>query len=207
MGLLDEAMTLEPSSLKHLDLQEIRGMTWALLREGVKSAKTPLHTPCLATLGEYGPSTRTVVLRLASEQDRLIACHSDIRSAKVMEAQKNPRASWLFYDHDRKLQLRLAGQTTVHSDDDFAGTCWAATKPMGRACYNTQTGPGRKLQSPATAPGVMSTEAEELGARKHFAVIACRIEFMDWLLLSARGHRRAQFVWRDGGWESSWVAP
>ena len=48
---------------------------------------------------------------------------------------------------------------------------------------------------------------EARAARGHFAVLACRIAFMDWLLLSIHGHRRAQFRWMEGRWEAAWVSP
>jgi pyridoxine/pyridoxamine 5'-phosphate oxidase len=190
-----------------LDLQKIQRVGWQLLKEGVNSAKSPLHTASLATIGEDGPSVRTVVLRYCDEGQRMLACHSDIRSAKVGEAGADPRASWLFYDRERKLQLRLAGRLSVHVDDDFADSRWENTTESGRACYNTGHGPGQPVLQPASAPGRISNDIEEQAARSQFAVIACRIEFLDWLVLSARGHRRAQFHWREREWQASWVLP
>ena len=137
----------------------------------------------------------------------MLACHGDIRSAKVREAEADPRASWLFYDRKRKLQLRLAGELSVHVDDDFAERRWEKTTDAGRACYNTECGPGQRVPQPAGAPNSISNAEEERVARSHFAVIACRIEFLDWLVLSAKGHHRAQFHWREHEWQASWVLP
>jgi len=189
------------------DLLEIQRVSWQLLRDGVNSAKSALHTPGLATTGEHGPSLRTVVLRFCNEERRVLACHSDIRSAKVREAQADPRGSWLFYDRKRKLQLRLTGQLSIHVDDDFADSRWEKTTDSGRACYNTERSPGQHVPKPAGAPDRIADANDEQAARSHFAVIACKIEFLDWLVLSARGHRRAQFHWREGQWQASWVSP
>jgi len=189
------------------DLQQIQRASWQLLKEGVTSAKSPLHMASLATTGEYGPSLRTVVLRYCDEEQRMLSCHGDIRSAKVREARADPRASWLFYDHERKLQLRLAGQLSVHVDDDFANNRWENTTDSGRACYNTERGPGQRVPQPAGAPCRISNDKDEQTARSNFAVIACRIKFLDWLVLSAGGHRRAQFHWRGHEWQASWVLP
>jgi hypothetical protein len=200
-------MEEQPNSLNLLSLQQVPQVCWNLLREGATSARSALHTPCLATVGEHGPSARTVVLRYCNEEQRTLACHTDLRSAKIHEAKADPRASWLFYDPGRKLQLRLAGQLSIHVDDDFADRRWDDTTAMGRTCYNTACGSGKHVPRPAKAPGIISNEKEARSARSQFAVIACRIEFLDWLLLSAKGHRRAQFHWRVDKLEASWVTP
>ena len=200
-------MNEQQKPLELLNLQQIPKLSWKLLREGVNSSRSALHTPCLATTGEHGPSVRTVVLRHWDEEQRMLACHTDIRSAKIREAEADSRASWLFYDPERRLQLRLAGKLSVHVDDDFADACWDETTAMGRACYNTESRPGQHVSRPAVAPGRISDEKQARMARSQFAVIACRFEFLDWLLLSAKGHRRAQFHWRADKLESSWVTP
>ena len=45
------------------------------------------------------------------------------------------------------------------------------------------------------------------GDTARFAVLATRIDFFDWLMLSINGHRRAQFLWKNGNWCGEWVAP
>ena len=200
-------MNEQQKPLELLNLQQIPKLSWKLLSEGVNSSRSALHTPCLATTGEHGPSVRTVVLRHWDEEQRMLACHTDIRSAKIREAEADSRASWLFYDPGRRLQLRLAGQLSVHIHDDFADACWSETTAMGRACYNTEFKPGQHISRPALAPDRISDEKEARMARSQFAVIACRFEFLDWLLLSAKGHRRAQFHWRVDKLEASWVTP
>jgi len=200
-------MNPKRTALKSLELGQIPETAWELLREGVNSGKSPLHTPCLGTTGEHGPALRTVVLRHCIKNERVVACHCDRRSAKVREALDNPWATWLFYDRERKLQLRMAGPATVHLDDDFADRAWKNTRDMGRACYNTMTGPGQYVPAPSAAPGRITGETEERSARHHFAVIACRVEFIDWLVLSVEGHRRAHFHWRQRGWQGNWISP
>ena len=200
-------MDEDQKSLEKLDLQQIPSVCWQLLREGADSATSAMHTPGLATSGDHGPSLRTVVLRYCDEDQRTLACHSDVRAAKILEAKNDPRASWLFYDRERKLQLRLAGLLSIHSDDGFADSRWDQTTALGRACYNMERSPGQRLLQPSGAPGRPGSEREAQAARGHFAVLACRIDFMDWLLLSIHGHRRAQFRWMKGCWEATWVSP
>ncbi len=41
----------------------------------------------------------------------------------------------------------------------------------------------------------------------NFAFVACHIETVDWLSLSAHGHRRAKYRWDGVTWQAAWVAP
>ncbi len=200
---------LEPKtcSLGQLGLNDIVPTTWALLQDGARRAGNPFHTGCLATMSHDGPSQRTVVLRHVTPTQRLVACHTDRRSTKVHELLEDPRASWLFYDTQRKLQVRLAGAITLHTDDTFADACWAGLAPRSRACYHTTWTPGQSTSAPPAAPSSITNAAEEQNARGQFVVVACRVTFLDWLSLSAGGHRRAQFHLRDEHFEGSWIAP
>lgn len=193
--------------LEEVRLEDIPELTWQLLGRGVDDAKDPLRTPVLATLNRHGPSQRTVVLRHADRDARIIACHTDRRSGKAGEVLDDGRASWLFYDRQRKLQLRMAGNMSLHADDELADACWERVTARGRACYNTAVGPGRPVRRPPGAPATTDSAAEAQDARGHFAVLACRIVFLDWLYLSARGHRRAQFEWHTGGSSATWLTP
>lgn len=194
-------------ALKRVKLDKIPEVTWKLLLEGVQRAKSPLHTVCLGSVGESGPCLRTVVLRQCVPDDRLIACHTDARSGKVSEVRSEPAVCWVFYDRERRLQIRLSGQASVHTDDAFADDCWARTRAGGRACYNTDIASGSQLDEPFRAPARIATPEQESEARSHFAVISCRIDFLDWLVLSATGHRRARFHWSDGRWNGAWISP
>ena len=194
-------------SLSDLSLTDIPAVAWELLRQGAAGSRDPFHTGCLATAGASGPSQRTVVLRLVDEPGRLLACHTDRRSLKLEEARSNEASSWLFYDPDRKLQLRLEGRLGVHIDDDLADSRWAATRSLGRACYNTSAAPGQPIDVPAAAPAPPADPSEASYAREHFAVLSFRVDFLDWLYLSIHGHRRAQFRCEAQGFQGYWVNP
>ena len=195
------------SDLHNLPTERIPATAWCLLQAGCNSARDPLHTPVLATLGKFGPSQRTVVLRHVDPAHRTLACHTDLRSLKVREARENERCSWLFYDRERKLQIRLAGIASVHSDDRLAERRWLETNPRGKACYNNNHAPGQKVSAPLAAPALIKEAEAKVEARARFAVLATRIDFFDWLMLSINGHRRAQFLWKNGNWCGEWVAP
>ncbi len=193
--------------LETFTLQEIPAAVWHLLESGVRSGADPFHTPVLATQSNNGPAQRTVVLRHVEANERIIACHTDRRSAKAREVLEDSRVSWLFYDSKRKLQLYLAGNASLHTGGIFFDRCWSQASENARACYNTALVPGQPIETPPVAPAKLRTDLEAALARDRFAVLACRVTFLEWLYLSWQGHRRAQFVWRDEQLSASWVTP
>lgn len=202
-----EPTATEPRQIATLTLEQIPEAMWQLLQLGCDRASDPFHTPCLATIGHDGPTSRTVVLRHVDAAQRLLVCHTDTRSSKAGEIQQEPRTSWHFYDRERKLQLRLAGATVLHTDDALADACWARCSERSRACYNTGIGPGQRVSRPPVAPSPIGSEPEEEDARSHFAAVVCHVTSIDWLCLSGAGHRRARFRRNGGSFIGTWVTP
>ena len=197
----------QAARLANLELDEIPDTVWRLLQVGAERASDPLHTPSLATIGHEGPQLRTVVLRHVDAGQRLIVCHTDRRASKAGEILQDPRTSWHWYDRDRKLQLRLSGTSFLHTDDPLADACWDRSTKRARTCYNTAIGPGQRVSRPPVAPPSIGSDPEEADARSHFAAIATRVTFIDWLFLSGGGHRRARYHWRSDGFTGSWTTP
>ncbi|MGB3616660.1 MAG: hypothetical protein WBA12_00950, partial [Catalinimonas sp.] len=109
------------------------------------------------------------------------------------------------------IQLRLAGAVTLHHDDALADDIWSETHPGGRKDYLSDYAPATPLPHPASGvPPALEdkrlTEADTAPARDHFVVIRTWVTFVDWLLLSPDGHRRAQFRYDGGGVERRWVS-
>ena len=74
------------------DLDGSCAHAWALLARGVKDRRSPFHTPGLATVSpEELPEIRTVVLRGCDPQTRNLRFHTDTRSAKIADMQKQPQ--------------------------------------------------------------------------------------------------------------------
>ncbi|WP_405224638.1 pyridoxamine 5'-phosphate oxidase family protein [Lentisalinibacter sediminis] len=211
-------------------LEELLQLCWDYLEEGAGSARSPFHTAVLGTVEHGEPRLRTVVLRAAEREAGHVLCHTDVRSAKVRQIGDDAPVSWLLYDPARKVQLRLEGRARVHADDALATERWRASAAGSRRCYLVEPGPGAVLESAvSTLPQGLRRrrpEPEETEpGRGNFAVVAAAIEFIDWLHLTADGHRRARFrrVGRarhrgDGrghdhghdcghGWAGDWIAP
>jgi pyridoxine/pyridoxamine 5'-phosphate oxidase len=183
-------------------LGELIELAWALLDDGVSRRNAAFHTPVLATLAEHGADARTVVLRAADAHTREVICHTDARSPKVVQLTDNPGVTWVFYDPQQKIQLRLRGPVTLYDNDELATRRWHASAPSSRLCYANSPGPGARIEQPESVNAL-----NEQHAYRNFQVISCQVQHLDFLFLSSNHHRRAHFSWRDGSWQANWLSP
>ncbi len=203
-------------------LGELWQQCWDHLEEGAGGAGSPFHTAVLGTVEHGVPRLRTVVLRAAERRTGRVLCHTDMRSAKVRHIGDDAPVSWLLYDPGRKVQLRLEGRARVHADDALADERWRDTTAGSRRCYLAEPAPGAVLEhAGSTLPPALRERRpglrETAPGRSNFAVVAARIEWIDWLQLTADGHRRARFRRishgddcvddSDNGWPGDWIAP
>lgn len=192
---------------------EILQKCFGMLETGVSDRRDPLHTPVIGTIENNTPQLRTVIFRKFDPASRTLIFHTDLRSEKVSQIQKNPVVSWLFYHPERKVQLRIISDATIHSDDSIADERWTASQLMSRRCYCIPVAPGTISDTPESGlPEILQqrrpteSESDELG-RANFAVISCQIREIDWLYLAAKGHRRAKFEWKNEQLHASWLIP
>jgi hypothetical protein len=183
-------------------LTDLPALAWELLAEGVQRAASPFHTPVLGTQSQDGPELRTVVLRAAEPAERLLVCHTDLRSPKLRQLSLDAGVCWLFYDPGAKLQLRIRAIATLHQGDAMARERWAASRERSRECYRNSFAPGTPVDTPESATALLQEDGFA-----NFAVIRTEVQSFEWLYLRAAGHRRARFEWRDGGWQGAWLAP
>ena len=187
--------------------------TWIMLKNGVNRPDDPLHWPVLGTTAREGSSRlRTVILRGFDLTRRLLVCHTDARAQKVGEIAAFANVSWLFYHPERKVQLRISGCATLHADDPLADEQWAATKITSRLNYCAVEPPGTVIDKPSSGlPDFLRNKVPTLldseRGRRNFMVIACQIDSLDWVGLSALGNRRARFDWDENGLSASWLVP
>lgn len=188
------------------DLGATLAEAWRLLERGAADRRSGFHTPVLASLRADGrPAARTVVLRAADPEARILRFHTDRRSRKYREIAAEPRVAMQFYDPGAKVQLRIDGRATVHADDALARQAWTGSRPMSRACYGVAPGPGTEIGRPAEAV-IDPVDGGEAG-REHFAAVTVDIESIEWLYLAAAGHRRARFRWNSGVVSATWLVP
>jgi hypothetical protein len=185
-------------------LDEAERDAWDRLLAGASRASHPFHTMSVATVGLDGtPQCRTVVLRKVSREARELWFHTDARSPKVRELQQSPVASLLLYDAAEKTQVRLDCRVRVHTQDEAAKARWEASKASSRLCYSNPIPSTVRVEAPPAAATV------DTGGFERFAAVRCTARRLEWLLLRASGHVRAEFHYHEHGAlrDSGFLAP
>ena len=118
-----------------------------------------------------------------------------------MGLEQNPRVQILMYDPLTHMQLRTSGVATLHIDDDLTARLWSDLPEYGRGDYLTRLPPGSVISSPELIQHDHTLEDE------YFTVIQVKISAIDWLKLSAQGHKRALLTWQDGNFSGEWRTP
>ena len=181
-----------------------------MLDDAVTNRNSPFRIPVFVCGDQNDFDGRIVVLRKVDQINNLIQYHSDIRSDKIEKLKKNKNASMLFYDKEEKIQVRLKVECTVNHDNKITKESWLKTGHMSRKCYLVDNGPGTESDIPTSGlkPELdnfeFSMEQSEEGY-KNFTVVQCKIEFIEWLYLAAKGHRRAKFDLETN--KNTWLVP
>lgn len=198
-----------------MEQENLLSNIFAMLARGAADAKSPLHTPTVATTGADGsPRARVVVLRRFLHEERRLIFHTDLRSPKISELRVDPRIAWLFYHAGKKLQFRIAGEATIHADDSDALKLnqWRATRAFSRRCYMGEAPSRAASEATSGLPAEIETREPTLEESEagypNFAVVSTRISSIDCLELGVRGHRRSLFKWTENDEpETNWLTP
>lgn len=202
-------------------LEELLEDAWSGLATAVKEGRHEWHLPVVSTISTDGwPSARVVVLRGVwpeAAEGPVISCHTDLRSEKVrelgFESGVSKPMAWTFYERDRKVQLRVRGETTVHASDEVSDEAWSRTPTTSRRCYMAPHGPSGRLDSwhpnlPDAWRASVPDEASSEAGRTNFAVIRTRVSRLERLELHHDGHVRSAWIWEGANLvDSIWLAP
>lgn len=177
-------------------LEETKKEIFSLLIQGVKKRKSNFHNTVLNTVTiNNKPDARTVVLRGFNIEKLIINIHSDLRAQKIIELQKNANACLVFYDDQKKIQLRVRGTANIQKS---LKDSWNKLGNWSRRCYLSKDKPGVISKKPTsgfpddfTLEAPSSKQSEE--GLKNFCVIQISINEIEWLYLASQGHRRAIF--------------
>jgi pyridoxamine 5'-phosphate oxidase len=193
-------------------LAAIEADCWQRIAKGSVQLKDDFHQPVTGTLCNAGVNLRTVVLRKVWPDKKQLSFHTDIRSGKMNDLKKNPAITWLFYSLAQRVQIRLGGIAHIHTDTALAIAAWANTKLSSRKTYLLSFAPGTSSNVPTD--GISSdlanrdpNAAESEEGRKHFAVVVTDVNWMEWLWLNHKGHRRALFQYKGTECSSEWLVP
>lgn len=191
---------------------EILKNIWKNLDLATFQRRHPFHQPIFGTIADNAPSLRMVVLRRFWRKPPSLAFHAHLGSPKIAQIEANPNVYWLFYHPEEKLQVRIKGTATIHSNDELQQEQWTATELFSRRCYVGES-PTQISKSPTSGlPENLidrePTYEESETGRQNFAVISSTIDEIDCLELAVKGHRRSLFIWNEKGeLETKWLTP
>jgi pyridoxamine 5'-phosphate oxidase len=194
-------------------LESIEKASWESMLSGALSSKSDFNQPVIGTIAKSVSSLRTVVLRKVWTDDKKLAFYTDLRSGKINDLTLNDNISWLFYSPRHRLQIRLGGKAEILTDTPLVRESWNKTLESSAKTYMTTLAPSTIV---AQATSGLSpeyelrepTRAESAEAVSNFAVVVTEVEWMEWLWLNKKGHRRAQFVYNeDLTFKGDWLVP
>ena len=186
------------------NLQSLEALAWKKLLNGSIKKKNGFRTMCVGTIGENNDSSlRIVVNRKVDETNKTIYFHTDNRSRKFYDLQKDNRISLLFYDARQKTQITVKALATLHTNNELSHEKWKSTSDQARLGYMTILPPNTK--SIRTTLGyedrfseIKPTEIESNLYEANFAVIACEVYDLEFLYLDYHGNRKANFYYNSG---------
>ena len=192
------------------DFTEIKKKIWSMLNNAVKDRNSQFRIPVFSCGNNDNIESRIVVLRKSDENNNIVQFHSDIRSDKIDILKKNPKASFLFYDKELKIQVRLKVEAIINHKNDVTKQSWEKTQHISRKCYLVDNGPGTISDEPTSGlkPELDNfdyTKEESEEGYINFTVIQCKIKSIEWLYLAAKGHRRARFDLVNN--KNNWLVP
>ena len=132
------------------NLRDLEKDCWVRLLNGSLKARDPFHNTTVANTNEHGVNMRTVVLRKVDTAQKTLAFHTDIRSGKWKELNKDNNISCLFYDAAGGMQIRLAGKVTLHNEDEMAEEAWLKSNPNSRKIYMGEIAPSKISDEPTS---------------------------------------------------------
>jgi hypothetical protein len=197
------------------DLDALLDHIWTYVETAADDSSHPFRTPTFGTAGMDRPNLRTVVLRQADADARLLGFHSDRRTQKIGEIRANDTVMWHGWDPERSEQLRLQGTATIHTNDAFASRMWQQGTPQELWLYARPKTPGVPTDTPESGikAGVEEKAFEDLtrediaDGRPYFAAVRTIVEEIHWLHLHPEGHYRARFKWDGNAFDGTWVIP
>jgi len=177
---------------------------WQVLAEAVTNRHSGFRTLNLATVAADGsPTVRTVVLRACDRTQNQLRFNTDRRSPKISQIIAEPRAMLHGYDADQKLQLRMRCHLHLATDQQCEAA-WEQTARMSRECYQVTSAPSTPTPSLETIEFDAATTQEGF---IHFKPVFAQIDYIEWLYLAAKGHRRARFTLSSAPTKMEWLVP
>lgn len=178
-----------------MTLDDTLTQTWTLMAPDARGRGKLVS---LGTLDADGhPQMRTVMLRGADRATGWVEAYTDLRSAKVDELRRDPRASVLLWSDAAQVQLRLTGRAEILCGPGVA-IRWESLRDDQRLAYGHQPPPG--------TPIAQSGAWHDAPNPANLAVLRLTCDRIEHVSLDPAGHRRALFS-RADGWAGRWLSP
>ena len=178
-----------------------------ILQDGVKNRDSLFHTLVLSSLCDREIESRVMVLREFNEKKRILRFHSDFRSNKIKELEKDNKTTVIGYDPNLKVQIRLIGETKINYQNEDTQKSWKSSQAISKKCYSVLGGSSHKISDPKKYDFHMKEISIEEGY-ENFCTIEFKFKTLEFLYLQRTGHRRCKFSWNaKGKKESYWLVP
>ena len=176
-------------------LEAVEQEVWRQLARATHDKHHAWRSPVLATATGDGADARTVILREADADARVLRIYTDERAAKVAQMMSHPIGTVVMWSPALGWQLRCRVRLAVQSQGLAATSRWALVKLSPSAQdYLSALPPGAPLEGTApTLPTLPFPQA-------HFAIVEAQVLAIDWLELHRSGHRRAMFDAEGARW-------
>ena len=187
-------------------------ISWDLLTNAAVERKGSYQRPTIATVDNQGIARqRVVVLRHVDQNQRLLTFYTDARSVKVKELEEQPYLSWIFWDENTNVQIRMTGKALLQSGSNQCKTLWEQLPLIAKANYASTQIPGMPQPTDsASLPEGWNTTGNKAIINKafeNFMVVTAQVENIDLLHIHREGHQRAVFNYSDLNWTGQWVTP
>jgi pyridoxamine 5'-phosphate oxidase len=148
-------------------------------------------------------SCRMVVLR-DFDSEWTVKFYTDYRTSKVRDLLQNRRATALFWDPSKNLQVRMKCDAVINHQNSVTRGTWKGVKGEAQKSYSALLKPG----SPVTSPDIAFQWPDKIDG-EHFTVVDCIPTALQILQLNRNEHLALKFI-RDGRgdeWKGGWIVP
>ena len=191
-----------------MQLDKLKEFIFTEIQNGIKSRKSPFHTPSFSYSNSNQPHVCCVVLREVNTDKNFLRFNSDIRCQKVKILKENPKCEMHFYCKDKKLQIRFQCIASIEFDNEYSKTSWDSMQDMSKKCYDHNKTPGELINNANNDENNDKSEYLESlitddnntinNGYQNFSCIKLNIQKIDTLFLNHKNHKRFILDIADG---------
>jgi len=184
-------------SITKKNLVEIYNREKLFLNNAIKNGNDPYHIFSLSTINKNFSDSRMVVLRNIDMSPLKIYFNIDKRSPKAKQLSDSKYCTALFYNQQRRVQLRLKCSIVIHNNNLISKKIWSKTPLQSKKCYMGPYKPSQELQKwhPNVPIKYIDKDpklSDSIKGYKNFLHIELVVNKIDILELHYDGHIRFQ---------------